>query len=105
MEFPKTKINHIKLFMNYYLKDKDNISWNEMGYLDSPFQGYNIIKMMHKLIAERSYLDVNELPFYKMFVKMANIPLETIRNDFAKSQLEGFKKQKKTLRGSGWMVY
>ena len=105
MDFPKTKINYVKAFMKNYLKDKDNISWDEMGNLRNPFQGYNVIKMMHKLIAERSYLDVNELPFYKMFIKMNSIPYEAIKNEFAKSQLEGLKNKRKSIRGYGWVVY
>ena len=93
MEFPKTKVKYVKAFMNY-VKDKPNISWNEMGYLNKPFQGYNVIRMLHKLIAERSYLNVNDLPFYKMFIKMTDIPYEAIKNELAKSQLEGVKDKK-----------
>ena len=79
---------YAKGVLNYF-KNNSNIIWDEMGYLQSPFQGYNIITMIHKLTDSKGYLDSEDIPFYKMLISMGNIPLDVIMNVDVKKQLRG----------------
>ena len=109
MSFTKALTQYAKSFLNY-LKNKPNIAWDEMGYLQRPFSGYNVVNMMKKLISSNTSIEVDELPFYKMLISLSSIPYEAIRNTDAVNQLKGIKAQKKkprgaSLRGNGWNPY
>ena len=91
---------YAKGVLNYF-KNNSNIIWDEMGYLQSPFQGYNIITMIHKLTDSKGYLDSEDIPFYKMLISMGNIPLDVIMNVDVKKQLRGIARPTKKKGGGG----
>lgn len=108
LKFPPTSVRYAKALLSLF-KNKSHIKWDEMGNLITPIDGYNLVDMIKKMVQEKSLLELNELPFYKMLTTTASIPLELIKNNQVRGQLLGVpvktKKKKNESGYASWQPY
>ena len=89
-QFPVAASLYVKAFLNLF-KNNSFVTWNEMGDLKTPIQGFNIINVLKKLISDKSSIEINELPFYKIILSTIGSPYDLIKNVSAREQLKGIK--------------
>ena len=108
LQFPSSTNRYAKAFLNLF-KNNNFITWNEMGDLKTPIQGFNIINMLKKLISDKSNIEINELPFYKIILSSVGSPYDFIKNVNAREQLMGIMKyqlpQRPQRKRKGWSPY
>ena len=106
IQFPVATSRYVKAFLNLF-KNNSFVTWDEMGDLKAPIQGFNIINVLKKLISDKSSIEINELPFYKIILSTIGSPYDFIKNVSAREQLLGIKKfQRSSPRGRrGWNPY
>ena len=76
-----------KAFLSLFSKNP-YIQWDQRGHLLSPITGLNIVTVVRKLVQESTYIDEEELPFYKLLLNTVSIPYDYIKNWRAREQLE-----------------
>ena len=72
-----------------YLKQSDQIQWDDEGNLFPPFDGLNVVDFIKILNDGRRYARDENSAKYELLIKMLNLPPSFIRNTKLREQMSG----------------